>query len=141
MLTRMDVPCADGDGMAPTATARCCAQSFPSIGDVHSTVPVRREEWFQYGGERKGRFQGLNNSDGAPRCRAALLAAALAVDRAISSACRKKKIRCDPIRYGPILPFRIPLSTEASAMRADRGGQGADGDGQVLMCSAHRGRR
>lgn len=33
------------------------AQGFPSVGDVHSTVPVPKEKWFEYGGERSGRFQ------------------------------------------------------------------------------------
>ncbi len=32
-------------------------QGFPSVGDVHSTVPVAKEKWFEYGGERSGRFQ------------------------------------------------------------------------------------
>ena len=30
---------------------------FPSIGDVQSTLPVPRDQWFEYGGERSGRFQ------------------------------------------------------------------------------------
>lgn len=34
-----------------------CVQGFPSVGDVHSTVPVPKEKWFEYGGERSGRFQ------------------------------------------------------------------------------------
>eukprot|EP00241_Pyramimonas_parkeae_P011020 CAMPEP_0114249808 /NCGR_PEP_ID=MMETSP0058-20121206/14352_1 /TAXON_ID=36894 /ORGANISM="Pyramimonas parkeae, CCMP726" /LENGTH=258 /DNA_ID=CAMNT_0001363403 /DNA_START=215 /DNA_END=991 /DNA_ORIENTATION=- len=41
-------------------------QDFPSIGDLHSTVPVPdRTKWFQYAGERSGRFQGLTNADGS----------------------------------------------------------------------------
>lgn len=40
-------------------------QGFPSVGDVHSTVPVPREKWFEYAGERSGRFQGLTNADGS----------------------------------------------------------------------------
>ena len=32
-------------------------QGFPSIGDVHSTVPVPKAKWFEYAGERSGRFQ------------------------------------------------------------------------------------
>jgi hypothetical protein len=32
-------------------------QGFPSIGDEHSTLPVPKEKWFEYGGERSGRFQ------------------------------------------------------------------------------------
>ena len=32
-------------------------QGFPSIGDVQSTVPVPKEKWFEYAGERSGRFQ------------------------------------------------------------------------------------
>ena len=47
-------------------------EGFPSVGDVHSTLPVPREKWFQYGGERSGRFQGLSNGDGAPRPEGAL---------------------------------------------------------------------
>ncbi|KAL3159964.1 hypothetical protein ABBQ38_010352 [Trebouxia sp. C0009 RCD-2024] len=40
-------------------------EDFPSIGDLHSTVPVPREKWFEYAGERSGRFQGLTNKDGS----------------------------------------------------------------------------
>lgn len=32
-------------------------QGYPSVGDVQSTVTVPREKWFEYGGERSGRFQ------------------------------------------------------------------------------------
>ena len=32
-------------------------QGFPSIGDLHSTVPVPKAKWFEYAGERSGRFQ------------------------------------------------------------------------------------
>lgn len=43
------------------------AQGYPSVGDVHSTVPVPRDKWFEYGGERSGRFQNLTNADGSPK--------------------------------------------------------------------------
>ena len=43
------------------------AAGYPSIGDAHSTVPVPREKWFDYGGERSGRFQGLTGADGKPK--------------------------------------------------------------------------
>jgi len=43
------------------------AQGYPSIGDVHSTLPVPRERWFDYAGERSGRFQGLLSKDGKPK--------------------------------------------------------------------------
>lgn len=43
------------------------AQGYPSIGDAHSTVPVPREKWFEYAGERSGRFQGLTDKDGKPK--------------------------------------------------------------------------
>lgn len=43
------------------------AQGYPSIGDVHSTLPVPRDKWFEYGGERSGRFQNLTNADGSPK--------------------------------------------------------------------------
>eukprot|EP00798_Chlamydomonas_sp_ICE-L_P031966 gene31966-33893_t len=42
-------------------------QGFPSIGDVHSTIPVPKEKWFEYAGERSGRFQGLTNPDGSTK--------------------------------------------------------------------------
>lgn len=42
-------------------------QGFPSIGDVQTTLPVPREKWFEYGGERSGRFQGLKNKDGSEK--------------------------------------------------------------------------
>lgn len=32
-------------------------QGYPSIGDVQSTVPVPVEKWYEYAGERSGRFQ------------------------------------------------------------------------------------
>ena len=32
-------------------------QGFPSIGDEQSTVPVPKAKWFEYAGERSGRFQ------------------------------------------------------------------------------------
>lgn len=32
-------------------------QGFPSIGDVQTTIPVSRDKWFEYAGERSGRFQ------------------------------------------------------------------------------------
>lgn len=40
---------------------------YPSIGDIQSTIPVPRENWFEYGGERSGRFQGLTNPDGSAK--------------------------------------------------------------------------
>ena len=43
------------------------ADGYPSIGDVHSTLPVPREKWFDYGGERLGRFQGLTTSEGGQK--------------------------------------------------------------------------
>ena len=43
------------------------AAGYPSIGDVHSTLPVPREKWFEYAGERSGRFQGLTDKDGKPK--------------------------------------------------------------------------
>lgn len=42
-------------------------EDFPSIGDAHSTVPVPRSKWFEYAGERSGRFQGLTNKDGSAK--------------------------------------------------------------------------
>ena len=43
------------------------AAGYPSIGDVHSTLPVPRAAWFAYAGERSGRFQGLVSKDGKPK--------------------------------------------------------------------------
>merc|ERR1712060_284480 len=42
-------------------------KGYPSIGDAHSTVPVDREKWFEYAGERSGRFVGLTNKDGSAK--------------------------------------------------------------------------
>ena len=42
-------------------------QGYPSVGDVHSTLPVPREKWFEYAGERSGRFVGLTNADGSTK--------------------------------------------------------------------------
>jgi phosphoadenylyl-sulfate reductase (thioredoxin) len=43
------------------------AAGYPSIGDAHSTVPVPKDKWFEYAGERSGRFQGLTTKDGKPK--------------------------------------------------------------------------
>lgn len=37
---------------------------YSSIGDMHSTIPVPVDEWMAYGNERKGRFIGMQTSDG-----------------------------------------------------------------------------
>mmetsp|Transcript_40151 Transcript_40151/g.48654 ORF Transcript_40151/g.48654 Transcript_40151/m.48654 type:complete len:447 (+) Transcript_40151:64-1404(+) len=42
-------------------------QGYPSIGDAKDTVPVPEAEWFEYAGERKGRFTGLVNADGSKK--------------------------------------------------------------------------
>ncbi|KAL2621717.1 hypothetical protein R1flu_001922 [Riccia fluitans] len=42
-------------------------EGYPSIGDIQSTIPVPRSQWFEYGGERSGRFQGLKNKDGTTK--------------------------------------------------------------------------
>ncbi len=39
-------------------------KGYPSIGDAKDTVPVSRDKWFEYAGERSGRFQGLTDTDG-----------------------------------------------------------------------------
>ncbi len=41
----------------PSYRLLTCMQGFPSIGDLHSTVPVPKAKWFEYAGERSGRFQ------------------------------------------------------------------------------------
>lgn len=43
------------------------SQGYPSVGDVHSTLPVPEAKWFEYGGERSGRFQGIKNADGSAK--------------------------------------------------------------------------
>lgn len=42
-------------------------QGYPSIGDAKDTVTVPKEKWFEYAGERSGRFQGLANKDGSKK--------------------------------------------------------------------------
>lgn len=42
-------------------------QGYPSVGDVHSTLPVPKEKWYEYAGERSGRFVGLTNADGSTK--------------------------------------------------------------------------
>jgi len=42
-------------------------KGYPSIGDAKDTVPVAREKWFEYAGERLGRFNGLTNDDGSTK--------------------------------------------------------------------------
>jgi len=42
-------------------------QGYPSIGDAKDTVPVPKEKWFDYAGERAGRFTGLTNADGSKK--------------------------------------------------------------------------
>lgn len=70
------------------------AQGYPSLGDVHSTLPVEREEWFEYGAERRGRFQGLQNKDGS--------------DKTECGACRARSVRawCLPCTRGCLLRQR-----------------------------------
>jgi phosphoadenosine phosphosulfate reductase len=36
---------------------------YPSLGDVHSTLPVAKEKWFEYAGERSGRWNGDNKTE------------------------------------------------------------------------------
>eukprot|EP00282_Hemiselmis_andersenii_P003555 CAMPEP_0114133380 /NCGR_PEP_ID=MMETSP0043_2-20121206/13597_1 /TAXON_ID=464988 /ORGANISM="Hemiselmis andersenii, Strain CCMP644" /LENGTH=258 /DNA_ID=CAMNT_0001226957 /DNA_START=188 /DNA_END=964 /DNA_ORIENTATION=+ len=40
---------------------------YPSLGDMHSTLRVDKDKWFQYGMERAGRFQNMQNADGSPK--------------------------------------------------------------------------
>mmetsp|Transcript_26697 Transcript_26697/g.65793 ORF Transcript_26697/g.65793 Transcript_26697/m.65793 type:complete len:317 (-) Transcript_26697:49-999(-) len=40
---------------------------YPSLGDMHSTLRVDKDKWFQYGMERAGRFQNMQNSDGSAK--------------------------------------------------------------------------
>ena len=40
---------------------------YSSLGDAHSTLRVDAEKWFTYGGERSGRFVGLQNKDGSAK--------------------------------------------------------------------------
>lgn len=42
-------------------------EGYPSIGDAKDTVPVPKEKWFEYAGERSGRFTGLTNNDGTKK--------------------------------------------------------------------------
>lgn len=42
-------------------------EGYPSIGDAKDTVPVPKEKWFDYAGERAGRFVGLQNADGSKK--------------------------------------------------------------------------
>lgn len=42
-------------------------EGFPSVGDVQTTLPIPKTQWFEYGGERSGRFQGLKNKDGSEK--------------------------------------------------------------------------
>eukprot|EP00466_Bigelowiella_natans_P000469 jgi/Bigna1/33311/e_gw1.1.454.1 len=42
-------------------------KGYPSIGDAKDTVPVPRSKWFEYAGERLGRFNGLTNDDGSTK--------------------------------------------------------------------------
>lgn len=40
---------------------------YSSLGDKHSTIPVPLSKWMAYGGERSGRFVGLQNADGSAK--------------------------------------------------------------------------
>ena len=40
---------------------------YPSLGDAKDTVRVDRDKWFEYAGERSGRFVGLVNKDGSAK--------------------------------------------------------------------------
>ena len=39
-------------------------KGYPSIGDAKDTIPVDRDRWFEYAGERSGRFQGITTASG-----------------------------------------------------------------------------
>ena len=51
-----------------TAHPARLAQGYPSIGDLHSTVPVPKEKWYEYAGERSGRFQVWPQRGFLPSC-------------------------------------------------------------------------
>ena len=51
-----------------TAHPAHIAQGYPSIGDLHSTVPVPKEKWYEYAGERSGRFQVWPQTGFLPSC-------------------------------------------------------------------------
>ena len=38
-------------------------EGYPSIGDLQSTLPVAKEKWFEYAGERSGRWNGENKTE------------------------------------------------------------------------------
>ena len=38
-------------------------EGYPSIGDLQSTLPVARDKWFEYAGERSGRWGGENKTE------------------------------------------------------------------------------
>jgi phosphoadenosine phosphosulfate reductase len=40
---------------------------FSSMGDVQSTKKVPHEKWYQYAGERSGRFEGMKAKDGSAK--------------------------------------------------------------------------
>eukprot|EP00892_Ulva_mutabilis_P000420 jgi/Ulvmu1/10379/UM061_0063.1 len=65
-------------------------KGFPSIGDVHSTVPIAREQWFEYGKERSGRFQGLTNSDGSSKTECGIHTVAEAPSSSLQSEIRSE---------------------------------------------------
>ena len=39
-------------------------KGYPSVGDSKDTIPVDRDRWFEYAGERSGRFQGITTAGG-----------------------------------------------------------------------------
>lgn len=38
-------------------------EGYPSVGDLQSTLPVAKEKWFEYAGERSGRWNGENKTE------------------------------------------------------------------------------
>jgi len=38
-------------------------EGYPSVGDIQSTLPVPRDKWFEYAGERSGRWNGESKTE------------------------------------------------------------------------------
>ena len=62
------VPAGGAQHTLTTAHPARMAQGYPSIGDLHSTVPVPKEKWYEYAGERSGRFQVWPQRGFLPSC-------------------------------------------------------------------------
>ena len=78
-----------------TAHPARIAQGYPSIGDLHSTVPVPEDKWYEYAGERSGRFQVWPQTGFLPLCHESQNALSVAEKRCWHMLCPTGLLKMD----------------------------------------------